>query len=261
MPPNTTSVFSTLKLGRSSSITEPSPSSVLTTSDWYQIPATDFLEPGPCLASLRNRPALFPRVRYAIPKAHFVEPTSVVLKGRFAERLGFNNRDHDYNLMDADPDSSGPFFEQIYPYKTAYRGDDKSLVPLTLSLSKLAMGQDTSKLKNMIRVKDYDSAVFQSSLQFSQFYRLVATQVCNCNAGLHEEPYADSWFPNYDASTTGFWKALQGSLAALTSAQGQTDTKEQLAGKSIKAAYSIRVVFRLISPSYQSCWLPRHWKG
>ena len=176
----------------------------------------------------------------------------MVLKGRFAERLGFNNRDHDYNLMDADPDSSGPFFEQIYPYKTAYRGDDKSLVPLArFRYPKLAMGQDTSKLKNMIRVKDYDSAVFQSSLQFSQFYRLVAIQVV-----ITMQDYTKNNMRILGSLTTmrapGLGKLCRISRSLNASAQGQID-KEQLAGEINKTAYSIPGGFRLISPSYQSC--------
>lgn len=57
-------------------------------------------------------------------------PELVLLRGRFAERLGYDGRPHDYELMDADPDSAGPFFEQLYPYRRGRELEEGDTVPL-----------------------------------------------------------------------------------------------------------------------------------
>ena len=81
----------------------------------------------PLLAELKVPDSLFRNVNYAIPPQHGVEPIpAVMLKGRFALRLGFNNRIHDYDMMDGDPATSGPFFEQMYPYQTIYAGQPRA---------------------------------------------------------------------------------------------------------------------------------------
>ena len=75
-------------------------------------------------------------------------PRAALLKGRFAERLGFNNQPHPFEIMDADEESSGPFFEQIFPYNTARRADRPT------SIRPLARFQDARQLQSLASDED-----------------------------------------------------------------------------------------------------------
>jgi hypothetical protein len=75
----------------------------------------DWFEPSVAPDHARSR-ASFGHVRYAWPEGQEPPPPLTRLAGRFAERLGYDGRQHDFDLMDADPDTSGPFFEQLFPY-------------------------------------------------------------------------------------------------------------------------------------------------
>ncbi|MFT6229700.1 MAG: hypothetical protein ACJAZO_000187 [Myxococcota bacterium] len=70
------------------------------------------------------------------------EPTPyAVLSGRFADRMIFDEEPKEFDMMDADPTSSAPFFDQVYPYQTARFfgagdlgfGDDVRSVSIPLS--------------------------------------------------------------------------------------------------------------------------------
>lgn len=77
-------------------------------------------------------------------------PQTALLKGRFAERLGFNSQPHPYEIMDADEDSSGPFFEQMFPFNTARRSDRLDRV------RPLARFQDPERINNGAKIEDLD---------------------------------------------------------------------------------------------------------
>lgn len=57
-------------------------------------------------------------------------PRVALLRGRFATRLAYDGRRHPYDIMDGDPRASGPFHEQMYPFRTALESGDASLQPL-----------------------------------------------------------------------------------------------------------------------------------
>ena len=101
---------------------------------------------------------------------------SIVLSGRFAERLAVNGRLHDYDLMDAEPVASGPFFEQIYPYQTIYQGADQSFIPLTDFRYQVDPVNGLKPVK-VINVTSLEEARVESDKQFNKFYRLVGAQV------------------------------------------------------------------------------------
>jgi len=89
----------------------------------YALPARDtylgvgvWLDPLATPEAERTPGTFFPHVRYRGPEGQQALPRTVKLAGRFAERLGFDGRRHDYDVMDGDPASSGPFFEQMFPY-------------------------------------------------------------------------------------------------------------------------------------------------
>lgn len=64
----------------------------------------------------RNASTIFSAVRVIAPIGQVTPQPTSVLDGRFATRLGNGGRLHDFDLMDADPTTSGPFFEQMFPY-------------------------------------------------------------------------------------------------------------------------------------------------
>ena len=62
-------------------------------------------------------------------------PDVVVMKGRFAVRLGSDGELYDYEVMAGDPDHSGPFYEQMYPYESPgdYKLDQAGLIVQAIS--------------------------------------------------------------------------------------------------------------------------------
>ena len=72
--------------------------------------------------------SMFAAVRHNLPEGAAQPPETVLLSGRFAERLGSDNRrlrcdGFDCNVLDADPEYSGPFYEQMYPVRQDRVGD------------------------------------------------------------------------------------------------------------------------------------------
>ena len=53
-------------------------------------------------------------------------PQMTLMQGRFALRMGYEGRRYDYNIMDADPGYSGPFYEQFFPFHAA-RDEERPL--------------------------------------------------------------------------------------------------------------------------------------
>lgn len=80
---------------------------------------------------------LFPPVDWHMPDAlrSRVEspPALARLRGRFAVRLGSNGRPFQHDLMDGDERSSGPFFEQMYPYSAEREEPSLRRVPAPTS--------------------------------------------------------------------------------------------------------------------------------
>jgi hypothetical protein len=238
-----------LSIGRQETIAEVNPKMYLKSDDWYQptLPITSGDQS--ILQNLSSRPAFFPRVKQAIPKGHFVEPTpSVLLSGRFAYRLGFNNRVHDYNLMDADPYSSGPFFEQIYPYDTIYQQNDETYIPLAdFKYPSAELARDPSAVKNIVTISTMEDARQQAVIQFNRFYRLVSTQVMK----FAMQDYTANHMRIMGTLTT--MRSPPGSLEEASgiarnlnaSAQGQTDSSELLNSKIKREEYAVPGGFKL----------------
>jgi hypothetical protein len=231
------------------SIYLPERSSWMDAVHWFE-PVLPVLPTGdPLIEVLANTAHVFPLVKYAVPSEHFVEPTpAVLLKGRFALRLGYNNRSHDYQLMDGDPKTSGPFFEQLYPYQTIYEVDDSALIPLSdFRYPQIEMIRDASKMKNMIPVDSLESAGLQAGLQFNRFYRLVATQVMQFSM----QDYTINHMRILGSLTT--MRTPPGSLAEATgivrnlnaAAQGQTDSKDLQESQISREAYAVPGGFKL----------------
>lgn len=74
---------------------------------------------------------LFHPAIWSVPTGEPTPPTAIMLYGRFASRLGYQGRAHPYEIMDADPTSSAPFFEQMFPYESASENFGPEAVPLS----------------------------------------------------------------------------------------------------------------------------------
>ena len=218
----------------------------LSASDWFQNTKG---EKSSDLTDLQNKSAFFPRVKQAFPEGYIARPiSSVLLAGRFAERLGYKNRVYDYNLMDADPNISGPFFEQIYPYQTIYKTDDMTYIPLTdfryPSSSAKMSGAST---KEFILVAGLEGAENEASVQFDKFYHLITSQILQ----FAMQDYTDNHMRIMGALT--LMRSPPSSLEEATgisrnlnaSAQGQTDSKDVLEKSVNDEAYSVPGGFKL----------------
>lgn len=142
--------------------------------------------------------AFFPAVRFDKAKGLVPSAPVVVLKGRFAQRLAADNRLHPYDIMDGDPETSAPLFEQMYPYQRAYAEDEEAAlteagrtqIPLSLFRvdDPLKFRPPTVDALVAQRAKTYGATLLPSdgtlsemkafsADQFATFYDLIGTQI------------------------------------------------------------------------------------
>ena len=159
--------------------------------------------------------AFFRRVRYLAPEGQHAQPEMVLLAGRFALRLGFNSRRHDFDLMNGDPMSSGPFFEQMYPYSQAMEASGGELVPLSHFSGYQARGRTRGRMQ-----QKFGEMKWNARQEFYIFTRLIATQIAQF--GL--EDY-----------TTNHMRVLT-ALTAMQSPPGALEQRTGRAGDLVAAA-------------------------
>ena len=171
---------------------------------------------------------------------------SIVLSGRFAERLAVNGRLHDYDMMDAEPQASGPFFEQIYPYQTIYQGQDDSFIPLT-DFRYQVDPVNGAKPATVIQVNSLDEARIQSDKQFNEFYRLVGVQVMQFAmqdyTANHMRILATLNTMRSPPGELGTITGISGNINA--SALGETDSTDAQAKRIRSDAYALSSGFSL----------------
>jgi hypothetical protein len=168
-------------------------------------------------------------------------PQTILIDGRFAERLGFNGRAHPYELMDGNPRGSGPFFEQVYPFERALYSrrveeeGDYTLVPLKrfdlpryLSLVQGMSPEEAASLETPFRPVLLDpedpevwgDLVQGAAIEFEAFYRLVAVQI----AQYAVEEYTDNQM------------RVLAALTAMNSPPGALEQRTGLARNLVAAA-------------------------
>ena len=200
-------------------------------------------------------PQVDPRVTAAAAKAEGVPPEEATaldnrgfpllpetarMTGRFAERLGFNSQPHPYEIMDADEDSSGPFFEQMFPYNTARRTDRPT------GVRPLARFQDPEQLLRATSVDELDRQPWEvpillsdegirefevrAAASFEEFSRLLGVSVARYSLRDHTLNQmriltaltAMRSPPDADVLTKGRYRGL------VAAARGETDSDSQL---------------------------------
>jgi hypothetical protein len=140
-------------------------------------------------------------LRYHYPNGLATPPDSVIMVGRFARRLAYDGKLHTYDVMDGDPESSGPFFEQMFPYDTALSAEHPEMeegvetsaptVPLAQFVSdeRLKSEDDTDLAELLlVRREAYKDTILpangkvalmrdMTSQEFEDFYRNVGIQI------------------------------------------------------------------------------------
>ncbi len=252
--PSTVNQWETVYPSLPSALGRPHSDTFLTPSEWVQpiVPVTettvskdsDGLLPW---ADLQSAESYYARVKWAIPDKYQVEPTSsIVLSGRFASRLAVKGRLHDYDLMDADPKASGPFFEQIYPYQTIYQGDNPDFIPL-MDFRYRFDPTNGAIPQTVIAVESLEQARILSDKQFNKFYRMVGAQVMQFAmqdyTANHMRILATLNTMRSPPGELGTITGISGNINAAS--MGQTDSAEAQAKRIKSDAYSLSGGFSL----------------
>ena len=181
--PNTIDQWETAYQDRPRAIGRPNETAFLSPSEWAQpiVPVTEYdelldAEDQLPWSHLQNAQSYYKRIKWKVPDKSKIEPTpGIIMSGRFASRLAVNGKLHDYELMDADPKASGPFFEQLYPYQTIYQGDNPDFIPLKDFRTRFDPTKGT--IPQVVLGVESLAEPIESDKQFNQFYRLVGAQV------------------------------------------------------------------------------------
>lgn len=197
-------------------------------------------------------------------------PPTVLLAGRFALRLGFDGHPHDYDLMDADPASSGPFFEQLYPFRRA--SDRAALQPLSdfdlpdalsrwLAEDPVNPAARAALAPTLLARGDYQELSQAASRQFQGWARLLGVQIAQYAVA----DYTANQMRVLAALTT--MRSAPGSLEQRTgrtrdlvaAALGQTDSSADLEAQMDPSVFALQGGFALhyeqLPPAVVRDWL------
>jgi hypothetical protein len=128
----------------------------------------------------RDPAALFPTVKVLVPPGVHLPAPHVVLDGRFAQRLGHGGRRHDHDVMDADMSTSGPIFEQLFPYAYAgsQRSEDDEVYALRERIPLIAFSRDRrpGAAETVVPARGLDDARRLAHEAFEDFQHAVFSQ-------------------------------------------------------------------------------------
>ena len=217
---------------------------------------------------------LFHLAAWNVPAGAPSPPQTVVLTGRFASRLGYRGRAHPYEIMDADPSSSAPFFEQMFPYDSASQNFGPEAVPLSAyawpdqltGLSEEAGWSERVRDAGVPLLADDDEASFLSRahLAFEEEYdRLLGVSV----ASYALEDFTINQMRvlaalNLMRAPPGLLERQSGrSRDIVAAALGQADSTEEAAERVDRTVFAFQGGFELkydqIPPDVVDLWLRR----
>ncbi len=186
-------------------------------------------------------------------------PDITLLQGRFASRLGYDGRPYNYDLMDADPNFAGPFFEQVYPFRGPETAEGFILRPLaafSASAERLEdvlqrLGGDTplttlppgwrGTLQVSLNRGSWEEFVRASEDSFDRFYHQVGSDVLRYGMRdytanqmrVFTSLSAMNVPPTDDGGSSGRSRNL------VAAAKGQTDTAEALLSRTEGNAFVV----------------------
>jgi len=253
--PDASDLWDRAELGWHRMVAAPEASSWLTPPEWA--PSSG---PGD-----QRRSGLFDDVVFLVPNGEHVigggqmrdlvssPPRTALLRGHFSVRLGADGRLHDFDIMDASPVASAPFFEQMYPFRSspyrplsAFRLDVSSGVvnrdapqawafqPLPLAPAEERRANQPSQLAQ----NWWDPFLGAAQWHWDDFYENVAVDIVQF--GL--EDYTDNHMRvltalTLMASPPGADEARTGRSSNLVAAaRGQTDTSLEVNARIDRAA-------------------------
>ncbi|MCB9765004.1 MAG: hypothetical protein H6739_34845 [Alphaproteobacteria bacterium] len=208
--------------GRELSVALPEHAGALSATRWREDPVV-----------APNAHPLFPDVRYQhVPEAPQPAPL-VMLSGRFAQRLGYQGRrltcdGADCNILDIGPETAGPFYEQLYPFRRDRVGDEGRPRPLVAFVGTTS-GPDGEAMERTTGVPlatdDMASLLGVADDHFGTFARLLGSRVAEFGMIDHTANQmrvftaltAMSYPPGGLESTTGMTRDI------VAAALGQTD--------------------------------------
>lgn len=211
---------------------------------------------------------LFRPVRAAVPAGAPQVPDMLVLRGRFAERLGYDGRPYDFDVMDADREVSAPFFEQMYPFAMAWASGDRGLVPLAdfgfprqLATAEPTPEAITAALGATLLSQDtWDELQGAAARQFDDFALLLGVQIARYAMAEHTPNHLRVLAaltlmrspPAALSQTAGRTRDL------VAAALGQTDATDEAEARINRAALALEGGFKLRYPMLPSA-VVRPW--
>lgn len=204
---------------------------------------------------LGEGPGLWRAVRVHQPAGLPTPGQTVLMKGRFALRLGYDGRPHDFDLMDADPGSSGPFFEQLYPFRRGAATGSGPLKDYDLPEALSSLVEDPSAAARLrqalsptlLPTTDYAGLTSVADEQFRAFARLLGVVI----AQYALQDYTVNQMRVLGALTLlrgapGGPEATAGRSRDLVAASlGQTDDRSEQGQKLDSSVYALQGGFQL----------------
>ena len=194
--------------------------------------------------------SLFPLVTVA--NGGTSSPPVALMSGRFAVRMGFDGKPYPYQVMDLTPARAGPFFEQIYPYRTA-AAQGLALPFSTFDLPAPRAGSPTDVVPTEGRLvvlenPGWDSLRTRAGAEFHAFSTQLSVDIAQfalddftvnhmrvlaALSAMRSPPGAEG--------TVG----TGGGRALVAAALGETDDATEVAGRVQRSAYAMRDRFTL----------------
>ncbi|MFT5586654.1 MAG: hypothetical protein ACI9VR_004253 [Cognaticolwellia sp.] len=237
--------------------------SVRTRGGQYALPDQEtWLTPDFWMDSGNDKPGLYPDLRYFAESSSVSledAPQLVLIQGRFADRLGYRGQLRAYDIFQGDPKSSGPFFEQMYPYESpgtfASAGIEGMLTSPLLTDSS---GGNTSRTE-LVDLKERRPSIeilgtpafieveAYASAEFVAFSRLLQVQI----AQFAMEEFTVNQMRALTALSAMIYPPGADDIGSRSSrrlnagSQGETDTAEEIAARTKNAFYSVEGGFDL----------------
>lgn len=237
--------------------------SVRTRGGQYALPDQDiWLSQNFWMDETGGTPALYPDLRYFAESSSVSlddAPQLVLLEGRFADRLGYRGQLRAYDIFQGDPKSSGPFFEQMYPYESPGTFASAGIEGMLTSPLLADSGKGNTSRTELVDLKERRPSIeilgtpafmeveAYASAEFVAFSRLLQVQI----AQFAMEEFTVNQMRALTALSAMIYPPGADDIGSRSSrrlnagSQGETDTAEEIAARTKNAFYSVEGGFDL----------------